>query len=259
MKKFAEKLNKEDLIDFVEGKKDFETINLEMEDSEKNTIKLSDSLKTLSESTKNFEDNFVKGATKGSIARSDSDLAPLVYETFKDLPRRELLDVRFWQWISLNHFENYIWVRWWAAKNSTNRKSWPLKSSGEKIDQLRKKNKDDNEIWSTVVSRFLGGSSMKSLTSRQAISRLFWPYKILGNQELTNLCFEKQDIAVAVFERQYGLHQEAARSFIKNISIKHPNLEKKNIQYEAKKLNRYFATLSTEYLNENDIKKLIME
>ena len=59
MKKFAEKLNKEDLIDVVEGKKDFETINLEMEDSEKNTIKLSDSLKVLSESTKNFEDNFV--------------------------------------------------------------------------------------------------------------------------------------------------------------------------------------------------------
>jgi hypothetical protein len=107
--------------------------------------------------------------------------------------------------------------------------------------------------------RFLGGTSLKSLTSRQAISRLFWPYKILETTELVRQCFEKQDIAVAVFERQFGLHPEAAKAFIKNISVKHVNLDKKNIQLEAKKLNRYFATISSDYLNQDSIKDLLFE
>ena len=79
----------------------------------------------------------------------------------------------------------------------------------------------------------------------------------MGDQELVKLCFEKQDIAVAVFERQYGMHPEAAKAFIKNISIKHAKLEKKNIQLEAKKLNRYFATINADYLDQNSIKQLL--
>ena len=53
------------------------------------------------------------------------------------------------------------------------------------------------------------------------------------------------------------MHPEAAKAFIKNISLKHENLEKKNIQLEAKKLNRYFATINADYLDQNSIKKLL--
>ena len=74
------------------------------------------------------------------------------------------------------------------------------------------RNKDDEEKWSSITTRFLGGTSLKSLTSRHAISRLFWPRYILEEKELVKLCFEKQDIAVAVFERQYGMHPEAAKA-----------------------------------------------
>jgi protein involved in polysaccharide export with SLBB domain len=83
--------------------------------------------------------------------------------------------------------------------------------------------------------------------------------KILESTELVKQCFEKQDIAVAVFERQFGLQPNAAKSFIKNISVKHINLDKKSIQLEAKKLNRYFATISPDYLNQDSIKDLLFE
>jgi len=53
------------------------------------------------------------------------------------------------------------------------------------------------------------------------------------------------------------MHPEAAKAFIKNISIKHSALEKKNIQLEAKILNRYFATINPDYLDQNSIKKLL--
>ena len=127
----------------------------------------------------------------------------------------------------------------------------------EKIKIIKTVNKDRDEIWSSITTRFLGGTSLKSLTSRHALSRLFWPHYILEEEETVKLCFEKQDIAVAVFERQYGMNPEAAKAFIKNISKKHSALGKKNIQREAKKLNRYFATVNVDYLDQNSIKKLL--
>ena len=258
MKKFREKLDKNDLIDFFEDKINFETINLDVPNFKEKERDFNISIVKLKNKIRDFENGFNQ-LSKRSITHSDSELAPMFFDALNFLPKKELLDVRFWQWLSLYHFENYTWIRWWATKNSTNRSLWPLKTANEKIDQIKGNDKNNNGLWSTVVSRFLGGNSMKSLTSRQALSRLFWPYKILGSKELAGLCFEKQDIAVAVFERQYGLHPEAAKAFITNISIKYPKLEKKNIQYEAKKLNRYFATLATEYLDQEDIKRLIFE
>ena len=47
------------------------------------------------------------------------------------------------------------------------------------------------------------------------------------------------------------------RAFFIFFSLKHTNLEKKNIQLEAKNLNRYFATINADYLDQNSIKKLL--
>ena len=51
----------------------------------------------------------------------------------------------------------------------------------EKIKIIKSTNKDDDDIWSSITTRFLGGTSLKSLTSRHAISRLFWPHYILDH------------------------------------------------------------------------------
>ncbi len=250
MKKFKEILTKEDLVNYFEGKK-FDLINIES---------------TIKKQANDLEDLQIKFKNQLSITDikkvvlSDAIFSEIVYKTFSNLDIKDLADVRFWQWISLEYLQDYIWTRWWISKNLNNSKNLPL-TNDEKIKILRStSNEEINvEIWSPITVRFLGGTSLKSLTSRQAISRLFWPYKILETTELVRQCFEKQDIAVAVFERQFGLHPDAAKAFIKNISVKHISLDKKNIQLEAKKLNRYFATISPDYLNQESIKDLLFE
>ena len=247
MLKFAEILTKEDLVDYFEGKK-FDTIEVEIgdgENSEANKNLRIDELKALINQD-------IRNADKKTILKSDAFFSNQIFKQLQYYPRRELTDIRFWQYIGLEYLQNYIWFRWSkSVKNNV-----PLKNE-EKIKIIKSFNKDENEIWSSITTRFLGGTSLKSLTSRNAISRLFWPRQILEDKELVKLCFEKQDIAVAVFERQYGMHPDAAKAFIKNISKKHAKLEKKNIQQEAKKLNRYFATINADYLDQNSIKKLI--
>ena len=250
MKKFKEILNKEDLINYFEGKK-FDVINIESSLNKQENYNLED----LQEKFKNQ----LSITDKKKMVFSDAIFSEIIYKKFCNLDNRDLADTRFWQWISLEYLQDYIWTRWWMSKNSDNSKSLPL-TNDQKVKILKSVSKEDNvEIWSPLTIRFLGGTSLKSLTSRQAISRLFWPYKILETTELVRQCFEKQDIAVAVFERQFGLHPEAAKAFIKNISVKHVNLDKKNIQLEAKKLNRYFATISSDYLNQDSIKDLLFE
>jgi len=250
MKKFKEILTKEDLVSYFEGKK-FDLINIES-----SIVKERNILEDLQEKFKNQ----LSITDKKKTALSDAIFSEIIYKTFYDLDNRDLADVRFWQWLSLEYLQEYIWNRWWISKNFDKSKSLPS-TNDEKIKLIRSTSKEeiDIDIWSPITVRFLGGTSLKSLTSRQAISRLFWPYKILETTELVTQCFEKQDIAVAVFERQFGLHPDAAKAFIKNISLKHKNLDKKSIQTEAKKLNRYFATISPDYLNQDEIKDLLFE
>ena len=244
MQKFEEILTSEDLIDYFEGKT-FDKIDIENKDAEdKNFPKYLESLIEL----KTVINKHLKTIDKKTINKSDAFFSNIIYGYLESLPRRELTDIRFWQMLSLEYLQNYIWYRWYKSDDPT--KNIPLRNE-DKIKILKSKDK------SSLFIRFLGGSSLKSLTSRQAISRLFWPRHILKDSKLVELCFEKQDIAVAVFERQYGMHPEAAKAFIKNISIKHSALEKKNIQLEAKILNRYFATINPDYLDQNSIKKLL--
>ena len=247
MLKFAEILTKEDLFDYFEGKK-FETIEVETGDGENSNANKHLRIEEL----KAMINQDIKTTDKKTILKSDAYFSNTIFKQLQYYPRRELTDIRFWQYIGLEYLQNYIWFRWSkSVKNNV-----PLKNE-EKIKIIKQFNKDDEEKWSSITTRFLGGTSLKSLTSRHALSRLFWPRYILEEKELVKLCFEKQDIAVAVFERQYGMHPEAAKAFIKNISKKYSGLEKKNIQQEAKKLNRYFATINADYLDQNSIKKLL--
>ena len=249
MLKFEEILTKEDLLDYFEGKK-FGTVEVEIVDeknSNQNKFLRIEELKAM------INQHIRTVATdKKMILKSDATFSNIIFNQLQCYPRRELTDIRFWQYIGLEYLQNYIWFRWSKlVKNNVSLKN------EEKIKIIKSFNKDEEEKWSSITTRFLGGTSLKSLTSRHAISRLFWPRYILEEKELVKLCFEKQDIAVAVFERQYGMHPDAAKAFIQNISKKHLKLEKKNIQQEAKKLNRYFATINADYLDQNSIKKLL--
>ena len=170
MKKFKEILNKEDLINYFEGKK-FDVINIESSLNKQENYNLED----LQEKFKNQ----LSITDKKKMVLSDAIFSEIIYKKFCNLDNRDLADTRFWQWISLEYLQDYIWTRWWMSKNSDNSKSLPL-TNDQKVKILKSVSKEDNvEIWSQLTIRFLGGTSLKSLTSRQEISRLFWPYKIL--------------------------------------------------------------------------------
>lgn len=249
MKKFKEILNRQDLTDYFEGKQ-FDTTNLESRDEKK--INYHQCLLNLKDKISSFQ----KKIDTKNIISSDPFISEIIYQELSELDNRDLSDMRFWQWLSLEHLQNYIWQRWWISKNIDGDKSIPT-TKEQKISIIKIIYDDSENKWSPLTVRFLGGTSLKSLTSRNAISRLFWPRKILGSSDLVTKCFEKQDIAVSVFERQFGLHPEAARAFVESISQKHAKLDKKNIQQEAKKLNRYFATISPDYLKQDGISELL--
>ena len=249
MKKFKEILNKQDLIDYFNGKQ-FDIISLESSEDKK--IDYAQCLFGL----KNKINSLQKKTVSKNIISSDPDFSEIIYNDLSELDNRDVSDIRFWQWLSLEHLQSYIWQRWWVSKNTDGDKSIPT-SKEQKISIIKTINEDSEDKWSPLTVRFLGGTSLKSLTSRNAISRLFWPRKILGTSDLVNKCFEKQDIAASIFERQFGLHPEAARAFVESISQKHKKLDKKNIQLEAKKLNRYFATISPDYLKQDAISELL--
>ena len=247
MKKFKEILNKKDLVDYFEGKQ-FETMDIESKNNDYENSNLTFLVDEINLLLKKIE---IK-----NISNYDYNFAEIIYHQLSKLNNRDLTDIRFWQWVSLEYLQNYIWQRWWVSKNIDNSKSVP-KTKEEKILIIKKINEDLEEQWSPLTVRFLGGTSLKSLTSRNAISRLFWPYKILEKEDLVKKCFQKQDIAVSVFERQFGLCPEVAKAFVEGIFIKHEKLDKKSIQLEAKKLNRYFVTINADYLNINSVKELL--
>ena len=161
MLKFEEILSKEDLIDYFEGQ-DFKTI--EVDNGVEKNSKQNEYLRI--EELKAMINNSLRtiGNDKKTMLKSDAHFSRMIFNQLKYYPRRELTDIRFWQYIGLKYLQNYIWSRWEkSVKINT-----PLKND-DKIRIIKSTNKDDNDIWSSITTRFLGGTSLKSLTSRHAI------------------------------------------------------------------------------------------
>ena len=110
MQKFAEILTKEDLIDYFEGKK-FDKVNLEIGDYEdkenfnKYFIRLEDLKAEFNQDLRELTD-------KKTIVKTDAIFSKKIFNQLQIFPRRELTDIRFWQWLGLDYLQNYIWFRW---------------------------------------------------------------------------------------------------------------------------------------------------
>ena len=219
-----------------------------------NFSELDDYIKNLIENNANEE------LTSNKAARWDSEMSVIVHKTFKSISRKILIDIRFWQWLTICKYRKFSYLRWWASKNKDNFKNFLNKyeiiSQDEKYLINIETGKYDN-----FVNRLLGGRSIKALNTLNCFSRLFWVsehlYDNTEEYKLSKLAFEKQDIIVSLFERLFSLNNKIAKSFVKSIIEKHPNLEKKSIQLEAKKLNQYFSTINPDYLDEEELVKLI--
>ena len=201
-------------------------------------------------------------------SQKDAEHSEVIHTALKDIPRSLALDMRFWQWLSLCVFKKYTIFRW-----SLNTQDFPKEKDLKKI--LKKKNyetdtclidKNKNDQMPAFAGRLIGGSQMKSLTSIQSISRLYWMSEYLWNSndkyELVKTAYKYQDIGQSLVERKYAMNPGVAQSFVKHIQKRYLSNEndeglKKKIQVAAKNLNISFATVDSDYLDMNDITKLM--
>jgi hypothetical protein len=49
-------------------------------------------------------------------AQLDVNLVEDVHKKFQHLPRQLLLDMRFWQWLTIEVFTDFVWARWFGGK-----------------------------------------------------------------------------------------------------------------------------------------------
>ena len=202
----------------------------------------------------------IKDLTSNKASKWDGLICETVHKTFSHLPRKLLLDMSFWQWLSIIKFRDFVYCRWWASKKAAYLERFLAEREKIPKDKALLRNEKTDKV-DNFVKRMIGGKSMKSIHTLNSFSRLFWVCEHLYDEKkgysIAQIAFEKQDIIVSLFERQYSLNSETAKAFVERIKEKHPQLEKKNIQLEAKKLNRYFSTINPDYLSKDDIVKLI--
>lgn len=208
---------------------------------------------------KNLYSNYDNPKINDIVISSDYNLSIELYQVLKNLPRKLLLDMTFWQWMSVIRFRNYTLIRWLFIQNSNNYKTIVDDHNFADRSLMFKENK----INSALVVRMIGGTSVKAINSRNALSRLFWSCEFLYNDFdqylLLEFAYQKQDIMVSLFERNYSLNKKIAQSFVRGLKKKYPDLtgKKKEIQLEAKKLNQYFSILNPDSLNVEDLEGLI--
>lgn len=207
-------------------------------------------------------DNYIESSknerwydTDNKRSQKDAEHSIEIHKALKDVPKRILSDMKFWQYLSVKVFREYTIFRWCSKL----KKNAPL---ANKVDLI----KDVELIKSNTafLTHLLGGSGLKSFTNRHSISRLFVTAEIFYNTEnkyeLVEYAYSNQNIVTALLERTYCINSSVAQSVLKSIKNKYAaNSEniKKSVENDAKKLNLYFTTRDANYLNEKDIASLI--
>lgn len=178
----------------------------------------------------------VRGADGTVPAASDGLLAPVVFETLRDLPDRHLLDHRFWQWLTCTEFRDYVRDRWAPTVDLD-------------VDPVLKPSQQ---------ARFLGNAGLNGL-GRNALSRLFWAARVMEDAdegyELTRALFSKQDLAVGVVERSFGLIPAVARTCARHLST----MPEDDRRAALKRLNLRASTVALEGVLEAEVVALLEE
>ena len=103
MLKFLDPLTKEDLLEYFNGKK-FETIDVNLENDENHE---KDKFLYVEELKVKIDEN-IKKFDKKTILKKDALFSKIIFDQLKYFSRRELTDIRFWQYIGLEYLQNYI-------------------------------------------------------------------------------------------------------------------------------------------------------
>lgn len=170
----------------------------------------------------------------GLDPETDASLAQVVHGSLMGLPRKVTLDSRFWQWLSCTEFRGYVRMRW-----------------AQDVDF-----EVDPTLTPSQQKRFLGNPGLAGL-GRNALSRLFWSAEVMDDADedyfLTKKLFLKQDLAVGVIEREFGLIPAVARACARELS---PMSEHEH-RAALRRLNLRASTVTLEASTEAEIIRLL--
>jgi hypothetical protein len=183
------------------------------------------------------EKAFRRLASKPGTGRTDYDveLCEILHKQLKHIPASLKVDMRFWQWMTVKRFPDFVWTRW---NGSIPKDIAAALSRGG------------------MAERFLGNRSLRA-KNRNALSRLFLTSDILYDKmdgyKLAAAAFLNQDRNQAIFERDFGLLSSAAKALIRATK----GMGSAEIKKTAIRLNHMGSTLVLESADERELINLL--
>jgi hypothetical protein len=165
----------------------------------------------------------------------DLELCEVLHKQLKHLPVALKVDMRFWQWMAVERFPDFVWLRWHGEVP-------------EDVDAALSRG--------GMAERFLGNRTLRG-RNRNALSRLFFTADILYDNslayKLATSAFANQDRHQAIFERAMGLVPAAAKALIRATR----GLGSEEIKSIAKRLNHIGSSLVLETVDEKELLTLL--
>lgn len=164
------------------------------------------------------------------VTKWDPRMAIAIHRALRHLPRRVLLDMATWHWLTSTVFRDYTLFRWCKG----------VKPSA------------DMELTDQQKGRFLGTATLNGV-SRNALARLFWGAEVLHSEsdgyDLVENVFANQDFATGLLERLFCLHPPASRACARNLV----GLSEDPRREALRRLNYSASTITVEALTEEDV------
>jgi hypothetical protein len=166
----------------------------------------------------------------------DRELVQPLYKALRGLPRRTLVDMRFWHWLCIVPLRDFVWYRWY----------------GQIPDDPRTALSQNQAL----IGRFTGTASLNGF-SRNALTRLYWSAATLYTEEegfhWIELVLSNQDLYQAIFERKFSLYPPAVRACLIELKDRSEAERREAI----KRFNYHLTTIVLETLTEDDIRKVL--
>ncbi len=167
------------------------------------------------------------------ITGLEGELAPMLNDALRHIPRRLAVDPALWNWLAIDPFQRFVLHRWFKGEK-------PQPGSAVSAQSMIR--------WSLKPT-------MRGFANH-AIARLYWSAEHLGRDNdhaLTRAALSKQDLFKNVFERELCLHPPAARACIS----RYAGGTEEEWRCGIKDLNLVLSTTSVEYLEEPEIAEIL--
>ena len=156
----------------------------------------------------------------------DAELAPVLHEALKDVPRRLLTDRLLWHWMTTSPLRDFVNHR------------WPPDDEGRPVPE-----------------RYLGSQTLNGV-NRNALARLYWTADATvenGSYNLTEKVLTNSDLHLGIFDRQLCLDNRLVKACVRLLDGFHEDVRRKALLL----LRIRLRTTVVEALDETQVNALV--